>query len=48
MKEVNAPGLCVLIIAATRPCREAQSLAIAPSNSRPSRCDMMAIPWSPI
>src|SRR5450631_1367632 len=27
--------------------QEAQSLAIAPSNSRPSRCDMMAMPWSP-
>ena len=29
-------------------CNEAQSLAIAPSNSRFSRCDMIAIPWSPM
>src|SRR5215469_12470907 len=35
-------------IARTRPCKGAQSLSIAPSNSRFSRCDRIAIPWSPI
>ena len=38
----------VASMAATRPFSEAQSLSIAPSNSRPSRCDMMAMPWSPM
>src|SRR5579883_2314341 len=35
-------------ISATSPCRAALSLAIADSNSNPSRWARMAMPWSPI
>ena len=47
MEEVGPAADGVASIAATRVLSEAQSLSIAPSNSRPSRCDMMAMPWSP-
>ena len=45
---VLAIGMLAANIASTRPFKGAVSLAISVSNSKPSRTDMIAIPWTAI